>query len=145
MFVHNSVDATNGRSMTKTKECKYPVYKLNSDGTQSLYQYNKPKPKHYNKKQLVVAITKSFTETSVIVDNKDYDAAHVSVDVDNETQVDNIKSFIFSEACREHVAKWKEVDGYGYNYGILYLPVFDKNKSWTNDEVKAFLESFIDQ
>jgi hypothetical protein len=35
------------------------------------------------------------------------------------------------------------MDGYGYNYALKYLPPFDKTKSWTNDEVKQFIESFL--
>jgi hypothetical protein len=55
--------------------------------------------------------------------------------------VDNIKSFIFSDYFKAHSQRWKDLDGYGYNYALKHLPPFDKTKSWTNEEVKDFIES----
>ena len=143
MFKHNAIDMSKGRSPVKTNEHIYPVFKLNSDGTQTFIQYNKSKPKLHNRLQLVVAITKTFNEKMSIVDTKSYDMAHLSVEVKDEIEVDNVKSFIFSEYFRKHVQQWKDVDGYGYNYALMYLPIFDKTKKWTEIEVKSFIESYI--
>lgn len=143
MFKHNAIDMSKGRSPVKTDTHIYPVYKLNSDGTQSFIQYNKTQPKLYGKQKLVVAITKTFNESMSIVDTKDYDMAHLAVEVSSADEIQNIKSFIFSNYFKQHVQKWKDVDGHGYNYALMYLPPFDTNKKWDNESVKQFLESFL--
>ena len=58
-------------------------------------------------------------------------------------QVDNIKSFLFSEYFITHSEQWKLYNGNGFNDALIYLPPFDKTKSWTNEEVKEFIESFV--
>jgi len=145
MFKHNAVDMTLGRGRTKekTKGFEYPVYTINSDNTVTFVQYNKSRPKLHGKKQLVIPISKTFNEKFATVDTRDFDMKHLATSIDNNTEVTNIKSFIFSDYFRSHVAKWKEVDGYGWNYALMYLPLFDKTKVWTNNEVKEFLESFV--
>lgn len=143
MFKHNAIDMSKGRSPTKTDAHIYPVYKLNSDGTQSFIQYNKTQPKLYKEQKLVIAITKTFNESMSIVDTKDYDMAHLSVKVSNDNEIQNIKSFIFSNYFKQHVQKWKDVDGHGYNYALMYLPKFDTSKKWNDQSVEKFLKSFL--
>ena len=143
MFKHNALDMSKGRSATQTEQHVYPVYKLNSDGSQTFIQYNKTKPKLYNANKLVVAITKTFTEKMTVVDTKDYDMAHLAVEIKDEQELVNIKSFIFSDYFKKHVQQWKDVDGYGYNYALMYLPKFDTSKFWTDSEVKTFIESYL--
>lgn len=143
MFCHNAIDMSTCRSSVQTTVFKYPIYKLNSDGTHTVCQYNSVQPKLYNTRSFTVSITKRFDESMTRVDSHDYDMTHVSVQVDNDSQVDNIKSFIFSDYFRQHVEQWKRADGYGWNYALLYLPPFDKNRPWTNQEVQEFIESFL--
>jgi|GEM_PF-4767761 len=143
MFKHNAIDMSRCRSPKKGDDFIYPMYKLNSDGTKEILQYNSVKPKLFNENKLIVCITKTFNEKMTIVDTCDFDMKHLSTQVNNNDEVKNIKSFIFSDYFVEHVRKWKEVDGYGYNYALLYLPPFDKTKPWTNEEVKEFIESYV--
>lgn len=143
MFSHNSIDMTKCRSQTQDSVFKYPVYKLNSDGSSTICQYNSVKPKLYAQRSFTVAISKKFDESMTVVDDLDYDMTNVSTPVNSIDEVKNIKSFIFSDYFRNHVEKWKKVDGYGWNYATLYLPVFDKTKYWTNEEVKQFIESHV--
>lgn len=145
MFKHNSIDMSNCRSSEQDEKYCYPIYKLNSDGSKTICQYNSVKPKLHSKRSFTVAISKKFDVSMTAVDEFDYDMTHVSVEVENDQQVENIKSFIFSDYFRKHVDTWKLYDGYGWNYALLYLPPFDKNKHWTNEEVKEFIESFYDR
>ena len=143
MFKQNPVDASiNGRSKTKTTKHQYPVYKIVNNG-EELVQYNKPMPKLHGKKKFVISVSKAFTETSCIVSTSDFDVNHVFIDVKNQKEVNNIKSFLFSDYFISHTNNFKRLDGYGFNNSIKYLPPFDKSKTWTDDEVKAFIESFI--
>lgn len=142
MFSQNAVDTKTGRRKEKTSIFKYPIYKLDK-GKFVLIQYNKPKPKFYNKDKFVISMTKSLSNESIIVTNKDFDVAHLCISIDHQSEADNIKSFIFSDYFKKHSEMWKSTDGYGYNYALKYLPPFDKTKSWTNNEVKEFIESFL--
>jgi hypothetical protein len=139
MFMQNAVDTTTGRSLVAGGDFKYPVYKIDK-GVKKLVQYNKPKPKFYQKLKFIISMTKGFSDAAITIDTDDFDVAHLYTDVADIKEVENIKSFIFSEYFINHSTKWKAVDGYGYNYALKYLPPFDKTKKWTNDDVKAFIE-----
>jgi hypothetical protein len=142
MFKQNPVDASiNGRSSVKTEIHTYPVYKI-ENSKETLVQFNKPKPKLYNKRKFVISLSKSFSKDSTVVSMLDFDVNHVFVDVDNNNQVNNIESFLFSDYFIEFVNEWKKFTGHGFNVAIKYLPVFDMNKTWTNAEVKEFIESY---
>ena len=143
MFKHNSIDMSNCRSNVQDNVFQYPVYKLNSDGSSTICQYNSVKPKLHNERSFTVAISKKFDESMTADNDLDYDMTNISTPVSSDTEVENIKSFLFSEYFRNHVDQWKKVDGYGWNYATLYLPAFDKTKPWTNAEVKTFLEDFV--
>lgn len=143
MFKQNPVDASaNGRSKTKTPVHQYPVYKI-KDGAEELVQYNRPIPKLHGKKKFVMSVTKSFSENSCIVSHNDFDVNHVFIDVKNQKEVDNIKSFLFSDYFIGHSANFKRLDGYGFNNALKYLPPFDKTKTWTSAKVEEFIESFV--
>ena len=141
MFKQNPVDASiNGRSKTYTVDHIYPVYKIGPD---EIVQYNKPEPKLYNLRKYVISTSKSFSNSSACVTNSDYDVNHVFVNVNSDQEVTNIESFLFSEYFVNYVRQFKIIDGYGFNNAVKYLPIFDKTKSWTNEEVKDFIESHI--
>ena len=142
MFRQNAVATDTGRSLTHSTEFNFPVYKIVNNKAEFV-QYNKPVPKFYNMEKFIISMTKGFNDKAIIISNKDFDVAHLCIDIDNNSEVDNIKSFIFCDYFKEHSQKWKKLDGYGYNYSLKHLPPFDKTKSWTNDEVKEFLESFV--
>lgn len=142
MFKQNPVDASiSGRSKTLTATHTYPVYKIGANGDE-LVQYNKPIPKLYGKLKFVISTTKAFRDSSCVVSANDFDVNHLFIDVNNQTEVDNIKSFLFSEYFVNHSFNFKRLDGYGFNNSLTYLPPFDKTKNWTNIEVKSFIEGF---
>ena len=143
MFCQNAVDASNGRSKQKNKEFKYPVYKL-VDGKPMLIQYNKPSPKFTGETKISISVTKALTDSAVYYGREDFDVGHLHTTASRE-EASNIKSFILSPYFIEHTNRWKQVDGYGFNNALKHLPPFDKTKPWTNDEVKEFIESFLDE
>tara|TARA_B110000879_G_scaffold179074_1_gene234776 strand:+ start:874 stop:2025 length:1152 start_codon:yes stop_codon:yes gene_type:complete len=142
MFKQNAVDSKSGRNDEKTVEFKYAVYKI-SNGKEVLVQYNKPMPKFINELKFVISMTKGFNDDAILISKSDFDVAHMYTNVSSDTEVDNIKSFIFSDYFKAHSQRWKDLDGYGYNYALKHLPPFDKTKSWTNEEVKDFIESHV--
>ena len=142
MFTQNPVDANNGKSTVQTDVFKYPIYKLNK-GEVEFVTYHKPVPKGIGELKFTASITKTLNESSIYVGKEDFTAFHVSCPIDSLEEAENIKSFILSDHFAEHSKQWKSLDGYGFNNCLVHLPPFDKTKSWTNDEVKEFLESFI--
>ena len=84
-----------------------------------------------------------FDVGSTIICDKDYDTAHMFTDITNDDEIDNIKSFLFSDYFVAHSKKWKELDGYGFNDCLKYIPPFDKTKKWDSESVKQFLEGFL--
>lgn len=140
MFGQNNVGPE--ASKKQTEQHIYPIYKINKKGEKVLVQYNKPIPKFHGLNKYIISMSKGFNVKNVIIDTDDYDVAHLCIAINNKTQIDNINSFIFSDYFKTHSENWKNVDGYGFNYALKYLPPFDINKSWTNNEVKEFIENF---
>lgn len=139
MFKQNNF----GPAMSKTQDAehKYPLYKL-ENGQKKLTYWSSRVPYYVDKNKFTICMSKSLNEDAITVDTDDFDVAYMTIAVDNNAQVENIKSFVLSKYFKKHCERWKNVDGYGYNYGLKYLPPFDINKSWTDQEVKDFLEGF---
>lgn len=129
-------------SKTKTKDHIYSLHKLEEKQIKLTY-WSSRKPFNESDKKLSIGMTKSLNDDACFVGKENFDPGYMTISVANAEEVKNIKSFIFSEYFIEHCNKWKSLDGYGYNYGLKYLPPFDKTKHWTNDEVKEFLESYV--
>lgn len=140
MFKQNNF----GPAMAKIKDSKYKhaLYKIDKD-TDVVTFYSSRTPYFKGKHKFSISMTKGFSDNAIAVNKLDYDVAHLCTAISDDIEVSNIKSFIFSEYFINHSRSWKEVDGYGFNYALKYLPPFDKTKMWTNDEVKAFLEGFL--
>ena len=140
MFLRNNPGPT--KSDTKIKKFVYPLYQNNQT---DITCYVKRKPYNFGKTKLVLSMTKALKSEMIIISNKDFDDSHVAVCVENEAQIENIKSFIFSDYFINLSNQWKLIDGYGFNESLKYLPMFDKDVKWNNDSVKEFIESFINK
>lgn len=130
-------------SKVKTKDHVYDLYKLEDKAVKLTY-WSSREPYFKSKKKLSIGMTKSLNTDAVYVGQENFDPGYMTTEVSSKKEIENIKSFILSDYFVEHCNKWKALDGYGYNYGLKYLPPFDKTKSWTNDEVKQFIESFVE-
>jgi hypothetical protein len=140
MFKQNNF----GPAMSKKKDKIhiYPLYKLEKT-TKKITYYSSRVPYFVGKNKFTISMTKGFTDTATDVGIEDFDVGYLTTDVASDDEVKNIKSFIFSDYFIKHSEKWKQVDGYGYNYALKYLPPFDKTIEWTEESVKEFLESFL--
>ncbi len=128
---------------TKSSVYHYPIYSITKDGSKAIFGYSKRIPFFYKKKKIVIPMTKTLTDKSILVDTNDFYVAYLCTEVSSKKEISNIKSFIMSDYFKEHSTKWKNLDGYGFNYALKYLPPFDTTREWTNDEVKEFLESYV--
>jgi len=127
---------------SKTDVHVYPLYKLDKGKVINTY-WTKRIPHGVGETKLSLPMTKMMKEEYFLVDTKDFDPGYMCHTVKDETELENIKSFLLSDYFKQHVNKWKQVDGYGYNYAIKYLPQFDTSKKWKNEEVKQFIESKV--
>ena len=140
MFFNNNF----GTSVSKEKinDFIHPLYKKDNDGNPYVIAYTKREPHLSNKRKFLISITQSLREDTVFEDTLDYIHNYVFIEISSKKQIDNIKSFIFTEYFQEHSKKWKTVEGSGFNYALTSLPKFDINKSWTNNEVEEFFDEF---
>ena len=109
----------------------------------TVFGYSRRQPFFYQKRKIIIPMTKTLTEDSILIDTDDFYVAYLCLEVESQEQIDNIKSFLLSEYFTAHATKWKNLDGYGFNYALKYLPKFNVNKKWTNEEVKEFIESYV--
>lgn len=130
-------------SKQKDKSFSHAIYSINKDGKKEVFGYSKRVPFFHKKKKIIVPMTKTLTDNSILVDSDDFYVAYLCTEIKNAKEVENIKSFILSDYFKQHSENWKNLDGYGFNYSLKYLPPFDVSKSWTNQEVKEFIESFL--
>ena len=129
-------------SKTNSNTHIYPIYKSNKDESIINY-YSSRIPNFYKKLKIIIPLTKSVNTSNIFGSSKDYDLNYMCIDVKNDREIENIKEFILSDYFTEFSKKWKTFDGYGFNNAIKHLPPFDKTKSWPNDEVREFIESFL--
>jgi hypothetical protein len=141
MFKQNNF----GPAMTKVRDADhpYPLHKLD-DGTPKITFYSSRVPYFVGKNKFTISMTKGFTDEATVVGFDDYDVGYLTTEIVDQKEVDNIKSFIFSDYFIKHSERWKIVYGYGYNYALKYLPPFDRTIKWDDASVEAFLESFRD-
>ena len=141
MFKQNNF----GPAMTKGRDADhpYPLHKLD-DGAPKITFYSSRVPYFVGKNKFTISMTKGFTDEATVVGFDDYDVGYLTTEIVDQKEVDNIKSFIFSDYFIKHSERWKMVDGYGYNYALKYLPPFDRTIKWDDASVEAFLESFRD-
>ena len=144
MFRQNNFGPATSKEKDDVHE--YTLYKTDKTEDRNLLvsKYSKRIPYGYGKEKFSISMTKAFDNLAIFVGKEDLDEGSMWICLNNTTEVDNIKSFIFSDYFKLHSENWKNVDGYGYNYSLKYLPPFDKTKSWTNEEVKNFFEGFLD-
>jgi len=126
---------------TKTSEHIYPTYKV-KDGELILSAYTKREPWFCGKLKMSISRSKSFREDIIQVSELDFETQYVTVEIDNDQQVENIKSFLFSDYFMAHMASWKKLWNTGFNDALKYVPPFDKNKQWTSEEVRELFENY---
>ena len=126
-------------SKIENKEYQYPLV-TNNRGTESIV-YGKTQPKDVGLKKIYVSNTKALNEDTVFVDTRTYGPSFFYIVINNENDIENIKSFVLSDYFKDLYKSFREIRG-GMNSTIIdYCPIFDFSKSWTNDEVKEFFKS----
>lgn len=126
----------------KTEEHIYPAYKV-KDNELILSAYSKRQPWYYGKRKMSISRSKSFREDIIQVSNLDFETQYVTIEIENDEQIDNIKSLLFSDYFKTHMDNWKKLYNTGFNDALKYVPPFDKNKKWTSDEVKELFEKYV--
>ena len=127
---------------TKTADHIYPAYKV-KDGELILSSYSKREPWFTGKKKMSISRSKSFKEEIIQISHLDFETQYVIIEIENDEQIENIKSFLFSQYFLDHMDKWKKLYNTGFNDALKYVPSFDKDKKWTNDEVKELFENYV--
>lgn len=130
-------------SKKKTGAFTHVLYSINKEGDKEIFGYSKRIPFFHKKKKIIIPMTKTLNNDSILFDTEDFYVAYLCTEIKNKTQADNIKSFLLSDYFKEHAEKWRKLDGYGFNYALKYLPPFDTSIKWTSNKVKKFLESFV--
>ena len=144
MFKQNIAAATwgTGRNKVRTEDYQYSIHKIAKTDGKIVTQYNKKEPYFFNRRKVILPLTKSFKAGCEILDTDDYDVNYVCTEINSDETLANILSFVFSEYFVSHVNKWKKLDGYGFNEALKYLPPFDISVKWNSKKVQEFLESF---
>mgnify|MGYP003627564681 FL=1 len=137
-----NIYATTSSTKSATEKNKHPLHKLDSNGNLFAAVYVSKIPFFNEKTKLSISRSKSFRDEIILIGTENLDTQYVNIDIDINEQVDNIKSFLFSEYFRNHMTSWKKLYNTGFNDALKYVPPFDKNKKWTSVEVKELFENY---
>jgi len=140
-FKYNNIGPT--RSTVKTVEYSY---ELKQNIKKQSVVYSKKEPYYYGKKKLLISISKGYSIDNCLIDTADYAEAFVCMDLTDVTDVqyNNILSFLFNKVFVAIVAKYRVIYKTGFANVLVYLPVFDINKSYTDADVEAFFNLTAD-
>jgi hypothetical protein len=125
-------------SPIKTNEHVYEIYSVNR-GVEGK-NWTKRLPIFHNEKKLIISNTKALNIENILIDFKDYGPSYFAIKIDNDSQIDNIISFVLSDYFVRLYSIFREIRGGMNSVLIDYCPIFDINKKWTNEEVKDFFE-----
>ena len=143
MFTRNGTsNFKNLKSSVQNDEFKYPLFKLNK-GEIKLHQYNSKLPRSFGKTKVNISFSQTLDEKSIYFGKEDFEVNYSFVEC-TEQEAENVKSFILSDYFLDFNTRWKETTTHGFNDAVYYLPKFDMTKSWTNKEVKEFIESYVE-
>jgi hypothetical protein len=121
---------------------RYPIVS-NARGVKKTV-YGKTKPLHPSERKLYVSNTKALTDASIFIDTRNYGPSFFYVVIDDDSEIENIKSFVTSKYFIDLYTSFRLIRG-GMNSVIIdFCPVFDKTKLWTDEEVKEFFEGLVD-
>lgn len=134
-FKYNNIGPT--RSKVKTAEYSY---ELKQNIKKQSVVYSKKEPYYYGKKKLLISISKGYSIDNCLIDTADYAEAFVCMDLTGVTDVqyNNILSFLFNRVFVALVEKYRIIYKTGFANILVYLPVFNIDKSYTDADVESF-------
>jgi hypothetical protein len=139
MFQRNNF----GTALSKnaTSENIYPI-KNNKDSAEPFW-YSSRVPHFYKKTKVALKLSGSYTIENIFTTTDDMDLNHVVCEINNDSEVENIKSFLFSNYFVSLINSWKKyINSKSYDM-LVYLPEFDKTKKWDDQLVQKFIEGFL--
>ena len=140
MFIRNGMsNFKNTKSNECTSKFQYPLYKL-ENSVKKIVNYNSKEPYFYKENKVNVGFSKSLSEDAIYYGTEDFEVNYLFTKA-NEDEYKNIKSFLLSDHFINLCDEWSKYTTHGFNYGIYYLPKFDKTRPWTNEEVQSFFEN----
>jgi hypothetical protein len=138
-----NIYATTTSTKVQTDKNTYPLSKFNDLGELVPVVYVSKEPYFYGRKKLSISRSKSFRDSIIVLGTTDLDTQYVNIEIDSQEQVDNIKSFLFSEYFLNHMDSWKKLYNTGFNDALKYVPPFDINKKWISKEVKELFDQYV--
>lgn len=137
-----NIYATTTSTKNATNKNIYPLHKLDADGKLFASVYVSKVPYFDGKVKLSISRSKSFRDDIILIGVENLDTQYVNIEIENDEQIENIKSFLFSDYFKSHMDSWKKLYNTGFNDALKYVPLFDKNKKWTSEEVKELFNNY---
>jgi hypothetical protein len=131
------LDQTTGnknKSEIETDIFKYPIF---VNRLKDKIAYSKVKPKHNNTKKLVFVIGASYNKEKYFEDSFDYGQYHTYINIEgySDTQVQNIKEFLFNEICISICDKYRITYNTGMNAILYSFPKIEIDKQYTEEDI----------
>lgn len=126
-------------SKEKTNKHIYEIYSVNR-GVEGL-TWTSRVPVFHGDRKLIVSNTKALNMDNIVIDDRDYGPSYFAIKIENDTQIENILSFVLSEFFVDLYSVFRNIRGGMNSVLIDYCPIFDIDRKWTNEEVKNYFEN----
>jgi len=128
--------STNG----KRKKEKDDIYKYEIivNKLKNKIEYSKQRPKLYKRKKIVVHMGAAYNKDNFEISEKDYGQYQNLIDITDcsETEIDNIKSYLFNDISTAICKKYRLLYKTGMNNILYNFPVIDISQHYNNKKVQ---------
>lgn len=118
-------------------EYKSGLFKVYSNVNKNKIFYTDKKPVLYGKRKLALSLSSSYKEDMIYDSIEDFGQLHVMTDISTytETEIHNLKSFLFNPMSIAICKMYRLVTGQGMNAILYSFPKVDISKKYNNQDV----------
>jgi hypothetical protein len=123
------------------------LYEVNKNINKNKLSYTSVRPKLYGRRKLVISMSSSYKPELIYDSYDDFGELHVMCDITDytESQINNIKQFLFNPICVGICNKYKKLYKKGFNSMLYLFPKIDVNKIYNNIDVQQLFKLTDDE
>jgi len=131
--------STNG--FRHTVQSVFHPYKIVVNDIKDKIEYSSVKPKLFNTLKIAIHMGQTFDTHNYRLDRRNYAQYQNMIDVEDltDTQIDNIKTFLFNKIIIELCKKFREIYATGFNNIIYFIRKIDVDKVYDINDVQKAL------
>lgn len=129
-------DQTTNNKRTSEKSNIYK-YKIHVNTLKNKIEYSRVKPKLYKQKKIIIHMGMTYNDKNFQISTEDFGQYQNQIPIDNltDTQIQNIKDFLFSDICINLCKKYRVLYNTGMNNILYSFPKIDYNHKYSEQDI----------